>query len=111
MCVCDPPMDLRVVFSSITIYSNTGGAALRQAAENVVPNGTTKPKKDVLSALHIDSELMTNHRVIWVHHTAHETWQLSKNFDITWMATRQDRTPLEDENRLIYGVRINRRGK
>ena len=88
------------------LYSDEEAKALIKQAGAVVPVGESRSKKKVLAALAIDPRRLAGRRVVHDFLVSIETWQLSEGFDLTWMAAAQDPTPLDRDNREIYGVRV-----
>ncbi len=91
------------------LYTNAQALGLAKAAEAVVPNGESRPKNEVLKSLGIDAKRLRDRRVEAAFDVYLETWQLSEDFDLTWMTSGRDRTSLESENRQILGVRVQAR--
>ena len=88
------------------MYSDEDAARLIERAAAVVPPGKTRAKQDVFRALQIDPMRLREHRVVQVNLGLIETYQLSESFDLTWAAGVQDPTPLDREDRKVFGVRV-----
>jgi hypothetical protein len=88
------------------LYTDGEAQKLVAVAEAVVPTGKALPKREVFHRLNIDPHRLRDHRVSGLMNVYVENYQLSENYDLTWMASARDSIPLEDPDREIYAVRV-----
>jgi hypothetical protein len=88
------------------LYSDQEAKNLVKAAEDVVPIGQSRSKREVFRLLNVDSRRFRDPRSYAMMNANVEKVQISENFDLTWMCAAHDKTPLESEERQIYGVRV-----
>ena len=91
------------------MYSDEEAARLVERAASVVSVGKTRPKRDVFRVLQIDPSRLRDRRVVQINLGVMETYQLSESFDLTWAAAVQDPTPLDRDDRKVFGVRVQPR--
>jgi hypothetical protein len=91
------------------LYSDEEAKVIGRRAPSIIPAWETRTKRAVFESLRIDPTRLRDRRVVQFNQLHFETWQLSEGFDIVWAASTRDPTPLENENRQIAGVRVERR--
>ena len=89
------------------MYSDSEAEDMAQRAVGLIPNGTTKTKREVFTALRLNTHRLTEHQVTGpFKHVYFERARLSRNYCIVWMMTTQDSTPHKSLERKIYGLEI-----
>ena len=101
--------EVKVMSQSSTsepLYSDQEAKSLAKAAEDSVPVGQSRSKREVFRHLNLDPRRFQDPRSYAVMNAYVEKVQISENFDLTWMCASQDKTPLGSEERQVYGVRV-----
>lgn len=89
------------------LYTDLEAEVIAQRASGLIPNGTTKTKREVFEALRLDLRRLGDRRVNGPFNNVYfERARLSQSYEISWMMATQDSTPHESLEREIYGLRI-----
>jgi hypothetical protein len=89
------------------LYTDAEAQQIAKRATGLIPNGTTKTKREVFDTLRIDPRRIGDLRVTGPYnHVYFERGRLSPSHAISWMMATQDTTPHESSGRRIYGLRI-----
>jgi hypothetical protein len=77
---------------------------------DVVPAGTTRPRREVFQALGLDARLVRDLRTTPVDHVVFLRWQVSPSYDLVCMTGGDDygqgAARLAEPERQVYGVRF-----
>ena len=77
---------------------------------DVVPNGSTRTRREVFKALGLDEGRVRDFRMTPVDHVVFLRWQVSASYDVVCMtgddAWNPEAVPLADPERPVYGIRL-----